>query len=138
MRKRQTSQVRQVFYNKSTVEDGCVTLHTPSAATLHASSFTSITAEKWTMEFDVRRNSDMVNTEYYGVFFGCEKAAYKENSEKTGKYIHKYGIYLPLMDKEKDTWYTYRINFDETRAADWWTTVCTIIHSAQYKKAGGT
>ncbi len=127
------------YYSNSTVENGCVTMSTKdSGAILHTSSWTPITEEKWTLEFDVKRNSEMTNTQYYGVIVGCEKAAYADDADKIAKSLNKYAIYLPLQDKEKDTWYTYRITFDETKGSDWWTTLLTIISSAEYKKAGDT
>lgn len=116
---------------------GCATLTKPASNQMSAVSSTPITAEKWTVEFDVRRNSDLINTEYYGVFFGCQKAAYEGDTEKAAKFIDKYGIYLPLKDKDKDVWYTYRITFDETKAStDLASTIRSIVPSAQYKKEG--
>lgn len=124
----------------TTVEDGCVTISPKAYYTdMNVSTDTPVTAEKWTIEFDVRRNSDFINTEYYGLFFGCQKAAYKDNVEKKAASLHKYGLYVPLMDKEKDTWYTYRFTFDETLTdGTWWGTVTTVITSAEFKKAGDT
>lgn len=126
------------YYSKATVEaDGTVTVHTPSTVSLNVSSWTPVTAEKWTVEFDVRRNSDLTNTEYYGLTFICIKDAYANDSDKTSRNINKYGIYLPLQDKDKDVWYTYRITFDETKATtDKWSSKMVVVPSAQYKKAG--
>lgn len=140
-------------YGSTTVEDGCVTLHSPTSTVLHVSSPTGVPADttKWTLEFDVRRNSDFADTSYYGVMFSCNKSAYKGDEEKIANYIENYGIYIPLMKNEKDEWYTYRISFDEDAViekVDWATETYPsnipntlskyIVTKAEYKKAGDT
>lgn len=138
-------------YGKTTVEDGCVTLHTPSSAVMHVSSPTGVPTDvtKWTLEFSVKRNSDFADTSYYGIIFSCNKSAYKGDEEKIANYIENYGIYIPLMHNDKDVWYTYRVSFDEdavVEQVDWATATYPtnipntlskyLITKAEYKKAG--
>ena len=136
-------------YGSTTVEDECVTLHTPSSSVMHVSSPTPIPADttQWTLEFDVRRNSDFADTSYYGVIFTCNKSAYKGDEEKIANYIENYGIYIPLMKNEKDVWYTYQISFNEDAVVEQVPNVTSnipntladyLVTSAKYKKAGDT
>lgn len=133
-------------YGKTTVADGCVTLHTPSSTVLHVSSPTAVDETNWTLEFDVRRNSDFADTSYYGVIFTCNKSAYKGVQDKIDNYIENYGIYIPLMQNEKNVWYTYRITFDEQAVIDGIIEMgdkgyangyaSYLVTKAEYKKAG--
>ncbi len=132
-------------YGNTTNEDGCVTLHSPSSTVLHVSSPTPIDETNWTLEFDVRRNSDFADTSYYGVIFTCNKSAYKGVQDKIDNYIENYGIYIPLMQNEKNVWYTYRVTFDESKVVEQVPNVTSnipntlasyIVTKAEYKKAG--